>query len=278
MAIRKKKNGTQTNDVGTDLVPLEGNLPANVTKEEFLQMYKDDLDATIEGVIPRLPQIKILHGETQMFLMPPDENSEEPKVDSFEGIIIDQHPCNAWWEKSFKETGGGQLPDCSSLDGVHGIRDGGDIVECLTCEHNQWGSGRDDAGTPTRGKACKNMKRLHILIHGDDLPYRLTLPPSSIEEVDTFLTTLRRRKIALVSAKLRFSLVQETNRDGFKYSEIRFEFLGQIPIAEYMKIKEFLRLHKARIRGQEILAEEYESDQNGEKEETPEGDSDDLPF
>lgn len=268
----RKSNNKPKNGVGTDLIKLQGNLPANVTREKLLQMYKEDLIATVEGVVPRLPQIKILHAGALMFEMPPDESGKEPKVDSFEGILIDQHPCNAWWEKSYQETGGGEQPDCSSLDGINGILDGGDAIECITCPHNQWGSGRDDQGEKTRGKACKNMKRLHILMNEHELPRRLTLPPSSIKEADIFLSTLRDRNIPMTSAKLRFSLIEGTNKQGIKYSEIHFEYLGQIAIEEYLKIKEFLRQHKAQIRGQEIKGEEYiPNEKNEETENIQEG-------
>jgi len=273
MATRKKKNGKQTNGAGTDLVKLEGieNLPANVTKEQLLQMYKEDLVATVEGVVPRLPQIKILHAGALMFEMPPDETGKTPKVEDFEGIIIDQHPCNAWWEKSFQETGGGVPPDCSSLDGVRGILDGGDAIECITCPHNQFGSGTDEEGQKTKGKACKNMKRLHILTSGHELPRRLTLPPSSLKEADIFLCTLRDRQIPMTSAKLKFSLVEAKSSQGIAYSQIHFEYQGQIAVEEYLKIKEFLHQHKAQIRGQEIKGEEYISGENGKEKE-------DLPF
>lgn len=281
MATRKKKNGAQTNGVGTDLVKLEGNLPANVTQEQLLQMYKEDLNATIEGVVPRLPQIKILHAGALMFEMPPDEKGKAPKVEDFEGIIIDHHPCNAWWKKSFQETGGGEQPDCSSLDGKYGVLDGGDAVECITCPYNQFGSGTDEEGQKTKGKACKNMKRLHVLIDGHELPRRLTLPPSSLKEADTFLCTLRDQQIAAISARLKFSLVEGRSGQGIAYSQIHFEYLNQIAIEEYLKIKEFLRLYKPQIRGQEIKTEEYitpETPEGEDIENLPETDGDDLPF
>lgn len=261
--VNKKKNNKSE---PTDLVvsKLTGDLPAGVSPEDVQKMLMEDLQATTEGVIPRLPQISILHAGALLFKMPPDETGDEKRVESFTGIIIDQHPCNAYWEQSFQETGGGKTPDCASLDGRFGIMDGGDTRECAVCPFNQFGTAKDDRGNESAGKACKNMKRLHIMMEGHDLPRRLTIPPSSIKETDTFLSTLRDQRIPMTSAKVRFKLTEATSGGGIEYSQIRFEYLGQIPVRVYLKLKDFLRLFKAQIRGQEVTGDEYKPEENGE--------------
>ena len=117
-----------------------------------------DISKNMEGVVPRLPQIGIIH-RGQLFEMP-----DESKIDSFEGVILDQHQANAWWEKDISESGGNAMPDCFSLDGITS-----DVTQekCQNdkraiCKQNQFGS---DPKTG-KGKACKNMKRLHILMEG----------------------------------------------------------------------------------------------------------------
>jgi len=246
--------------------PLTGDLPANVTMEMLQAELKEDMARTGEGVTPRLPQVDILHAGAQMFKLPPDETGSEERVSEFEGIIIDQHACNAYWEKSFSETGGGVPPDCSSLDGRHGSlpRDTqGKFGDCLTCKFNQYGTGTDDVGNPTKGKSCKNMKRIHFLVDGHILPWRLTVPPTSIEPVDSFLSGLIDRQIPYTTLRVKFTLTEGRSGAGIEYSKLQLSPIGQIPVQKYLEIKNFLREHLAQIRGQAILAEEYMPEQNG---------------
>lgn len=269
--MTKKKDMTFLDDVEArkevkpedkQLVTLKGNLPAGVTQEQLNEMFKGDLKRTIEGVIPRLPQIKILHAGALLFDIPSDEMGKTEKTEYFEGIIIDHHPCNAYWEQSFSESGGGVPPKCPSLDGKQGLWDG-KPRNCATCEFNQYGSGIDDSGQHTKGKACKNMKRLHILLRGHELPHRLTLPPSSIKSADTFFSFLLSKNTPMTTIRVKFSLADATSSGGIHYSQIRFEPLEQIEVEQYFKIKKFLENHLAQIRGQEIMPEEYASESNG---------------
>ena len=45
-----------------------------------------DVRDNMEGIIPRLPQIAIIHAG-QLFEMP-----DESKIPTFEGVILDHHP------------------------------------------------------------------------------------------------------------------------------------------------------------------------------------------
>lgn len=274
--MKKSNNHKKENDRA--LVPLTGNLPVGVSEEQLRGMLQEDMKRTGEDVIPRLPMVKILHAGALMFELPPDETGKKKRVETFEGIIIDKHRCNAWWEKSFSETGGGIPPDCASLNARFGIIVGGDTIDCATCPHNQFGTAIDPkTGVPTKGKACKNMMRLHIMVDGHQFPWRLTLPPTSLKEADTFFCALIDRSLPMTAVKVRFSLNEALSSQGIEYSQIRFEQIEQIPIEQYLKIKEFLRLHLAQIRGQEIIAEEYNTETNNQQEEeTPEGNLEDL--
>jgi len=261
MKEKKKKDVTFLDDVEPrkepesskgELIPFEGNLPTGVTVEDFNRMLKEDLHHTIEGVIPRLLQIKILHAGTLMFQMPSDEVGKTQNVEFFEGIIIDQHPCNAYWEQSFADSGGGAPPDCVSPDGKIGTKYG----DCHACPKNQPGSGNGGKGF---ARACKNMKRLHVLMDGHTLPFRLTLPPTSITEADRFLGALADRLIPMTIVRVRFSLADAVSSGNIHYSQIRFEVIEKTT-ERYMEIKNFLEEHKAQIREQAVLAEEYVND------------------
>lgn len=253
------------------LVTLKGNLPAEVSQEQLNEMFEGDLKRTVDGVVPRLPQIGILHAGALLFKIPSDEIGNTETVDSFEVIIIDHHPCNARWRESFAKSGGGVPPICASLDGKTGIDEDGNIHNCPTCEHNQYGTGKDDEGKPTKGKDCKNMKRLHVLFPGDELPHRLTLPPTSIERADQLFSFLLSKRIPMTTIPVKFSLADAVSSKKIHYSQIRFEpkIHEQIEISQYLKIQNFLKNHLAQIRGQEIVSEEV-ADPNGSTSFNPE--------
>ena len=63
-----------------------------------------------------------------------------------------------------------KMPDCMSSDGVRpdaGVLDP-QSESCATCPQNAFGSGRDQQGNPTKGKACTDNKIMAVLIpkHG----------------------------------------------------------------------------------------------------------------
>jgi len=176
-----------------------------------------DLEKCMEGVQARLPQIGIAH-QANMFVMPDDS-----KVESFSGIIVDHHNINAFWIKSFDETGGGEPPDCFSMDGVQPPQNI-DFVspECYGCPKNEFGSEIAKDGGHGRGKACKNMKRIHILMENELMPHRLTAPPSSIASFDIFLSQLRSKAIPHQLVPITIGLKTSQNKDGIKFSELTF--------------------------------------------------------
>jgi len=219
----------------------------------------EDVD-DMEAVKPRLPQIGIAHS-AQMFKMP-----DESKTESLTGIILDNNPCNAWWEIGFDESGGGTPPDCFSLDGIrpeescpHKQAD-----NCLVCPMNQFGS-------DGRGKACKNMRRLHLLIPGTALPYRLTLSPANLKPFNEFITMdVRGKRLKLLALLTELSLHPAKNQDGIEYSEVQFRIvkddLGKPVILAKTReqakaLKQFREEWLEAMRGQEILADEQHAQQ-----------------
>ena len=227
-----------------------------------------DLRENMEGVIPRLPQISILH-QGKKFQFPDDTTK-----DRFKGVIIDTHPVNAYWEKSFQESGGGTPPDCYSLDGIKPspLAPAPQSDYCATCPWNKY-------GTDGRGKKCKNMRRLHILFEGEMLPKRLTLPPSSLKSYDTFATMLTDKGIPYPLAIVEFWLKEAQNKDGIKYAEVQFNLIDIIKDPEGIeKIHAIRTQYKEAMRQQEVLTEEYapEEETKAAVSETPE--EEEVPF
>lgn len=194
--------------------------------------------------IDQLPAIKIIHA-AQLFQMPGNNTIKE-----FTGRVIEAYQCNAWWEKSFEETGGGQLPDCSSFDGIKpSDPDKAPGKDCATCPLNQFGS--DPKGS--KGKACKNIRRLFILIDGYGLPLQLTCPPTSLKSFSPYVTDIRAVGWPYQAGVAKFSLEKVET-----YSVLKIELVGIEKDMDVIKKLVALRdefmpvMHK-----QEIVFSEY---------------------
>ena len=219
------------------------------TGEEF------SVTGSMDQIEPRLPQIGIIH-QGQLYQMPDGE-----KVQEFTGVILDLNRANAYWIESFTKSGGGTPPDCSSIDGINADLNS---EECPSptgkcghgknpeCPMNKFGS----AG---RGKACKNLKRLHIILDGHRMPLRLTLPPTSIKALDIYVSLLGSKDYPYQRAETNFSLKESQNKEGIKYSEIVLHERRIIenPSDELDKLKQMYRDWKPVMREQSIQADEY---------------------
>jgi hypothetical protein len=245
----------------------EGSVAVEIP-EEFKGMF--NLANNMEGVVPRLPQISIIH-RGQMYTLP-----DESKVQEFEGIIIDQTPANAWWEKDISESGGNAPPDCFSMNGVY-PDEGCNLQqndECAGCKQNQFGSDKNG-----KGKACKNMKRVHILMEDSSLPRRLTIPPTSIRSFDNYMTELVDRGLPYGCVVSKFTLAKKTS-ESFEFSEVKINFVRVLNQNEIAIVADTIKKFRDTARKQEIRADEYAApDSNNETEnKNQKQPDDDIPF
>jgi len=209
-----------------------------------------DMSDQMEGIEVRLPQIRIAH-QAQIFIFP-----DGKKVETFRGVILDMNKANAYWAESFEESGGGTPPTCSSLDGLAPEPGSEDIQSssCLTCPQNKFGSGKKD------GKACKNMKRIHVLMDGSMMPFRLTIPPSNLKAVDLYVSLLTAQNIPYQLIETEFSLRVAQNKEGIEYSELHLRNCGQAPmiqsVEDAQKMKSLVAQWKGVMRGEMITQNE----------------------
>lgn len=200
--------------------PGEAGPGALALPEDLAGMF--DLKENMKGVLPRLPQIGIVH-QGQMFKFPDDT-----KKSNFIGIILHKNFCNAWWKEPFDKTGGGTPPDCSSLDAITPDYNSPEVQaeKCLKCQWNQF---KSDGG---RGKACKNMARVHVLLENDPTPYRLTLSPGNLRPMSDYISEVTLRGYPFQLVYTEFNLVSKKNKDGIEYSEIVMKNVGTIKSKE----------------------------------------------
>jgi hypothetical protein len=121
-------------------------------------------------------------------------------MDELRGVVVHKQKIRGMWNKD-------DVLVCSSLDCITGtVRDeeGKPIVTgtdaqgnpiykkraCSSCPYNEWGSAVDEAGNRRKGKACKEQRRIFMMVPGYQLPIVLTLPPTSISVWDDYCSAL----------------------------------------------------------------------------------------
>lgn len=225
------KNEEQSTEVTTQS-EAGGNAIVAKMQSGMVNQYSGllDLADNMDGVEARLPQISIVH-QGQMFKF----SDSDRKASEIVGIILDSNRCNAWWAEAY--TGEKTPPSCASLDGIKPMPDSElpQAAVCLECPQNQFGSDINDKGEPAPGKACKNMRRLHVLMEDSMIPYRLTLPPSGLKAWDQFATALTGRALPYQAMTVKITLRSAQNKGGIEYSEPVFAVEGEPLSIEQVK-------------------------------------------
>lgn len=214
--------------------------------EELQAMLREDLQDSQEGTQVRLLSIKILPRNAKF------EFPDETEIEEFKGIIIDSNRTNAYWGVD-----GDKFPSCMSYDGVIPAENSPkkESDSCTHCPLNQFGSAENGVG-----KKCKNMRRIIVLIEGQTLPMRLTLPPTSLKIYDEYITQLLYKKIPVNAVLTKFSLDKVKSDAGYIYSKIKLSVERILTAKEYREVRQLKSLAKEH-RTEKITAEEYTPDE-----------------
>jgi len=218
--------------------------PQKISNDQKSDLF--DPKENLSGIDVRLPQIGIIH-QGQLFLMP-----DGSKRESFKGHILDISRANAYWITPFSESGGGVPPDCFSVDGINPNHSSSELQadSCSEskCSMNVFGS--DPGGG--RSKACKNMRRVHIVIEDYLMPFRLSAPPSSITPVEMYASTIQGSGCPYQLVVTEFSLKESSNKDGIKYSE-----LVLTKVSDVDQFEEASRIKKLHLQWLSVMREQY---------------------
>jgi hypothetical protein len=194
----------------------------NALPEEVAKELEKQSQENLEGVQPRLPKAQMPTGKGKIFTLEVP-GGEERDTGKLRGIVLYQSPAKAYWSSAF---GGGSaqvVPDCASHDGVKPANGYNDIQAqlCANCPHNQFGTATDDAGNKLPGKACRDVKRVVILLEDDpEIPYLLTVPPTGLRNFDDYLIRLRKEKRPYWTVLTEVTLTTDTNRTGIDYPKV----------------------------------------------------------
>lgn len=176
---------------------------------------------SVRNAIGGTPTIKAKVGSGGVKLFTIAAGNKEAVIDSFSGVIIANHKCNALFPAGDENSN--QPPVCSSMDGISGFNtQTGEICSCESCPHNVF-------GTSGNGKECKNMHRLYILTENNAIPVILSVPPTSLELWRNYaLMDVAAQGFAIEEVVTEFSLTSTISSTGKKYSLINFKMLGTI--------------------------------------------------
>lgn len=196
--------------------------------EDLKAELEDEMDDLDEDTGIDAKHIKIPSGGGKAFEVETDDPEDPEVLKEVDGVIIFTHRMNAYWPHKFGETdedgNTNKIPDCSSMDGKSGLmRETGEIRDCATCPFNQFGS-------EGAGKACKNMRRLYILRDGKPDVYLLTVPPTSLKDINKALKALMgKTKTPYTRQIVTFKLSVAESKDKIKYSRVSLEKKALLP-------------------------------------------------
>ncbi len=105
-----------------------------------------------------------------------------------------------------------------------------DGQECSICLLNQWGTGKDEAGSPTRGKFCGERRNLLALCPDFDDPIVVSIPTMSVSRWDAYVDGLVKVAKTHFSTQMTRIGVEMVERDSqTEYGAAVFETLGYLP-------------------------------------------------
>lgn len=156
-----------------------------------------------------LDRVKVPAGGGTTWTVPSITGEVEAKT--LEGIIIAQRNVRSYWPDAFSGTG--TPPSCSSQDGVLGIGDPGGA--CDICPLAEFGSGPNG-----RSQACKTAKLLFLLRPESVLPMLVSIPPSSLKVMRSFMLQMTGQEMPFYGAIVGLGLSRDKNADGVMFSKV----------------------------------------------------------
>ena len=124
----------------------------------------------------------------------PEGNQVTVPLSSLKTVIVRGKASidKTWYMEKFNPSAAEtKSPDCFSRDGVKPDASATmkQCENCAQCPHNLFGSGVDQNGNPTKGKACADTKQLAIYGAGGIFGFKI--PAASLKNFTAYLTTLK---------------------------------------------------------------------------------------
>ena len=222
-----------------------------------LQDEMGDLDPE-SGITCR--QIKVPSGGGIAYEVQGEEEGDADPMKEILGVIVFTHRLSGYWPGSFgsAKDAKDKIPVCSSMDGKTAVwAETGEVRTCETCPYNQYGTGVDEKGNPSKGKACKNMRRIYLLMDGDPNFYLLSVPPTSIKDVNKQLAKILASGVPYTGMIVTLSLEKTKNNNGVAYSKVIIKKKGVLPAATAAQVQALRGQIKAQYQSMAITMDDY---------------------
>lgn len=220
-------------------------------QQELTELLNDNLG----GMMPRLTRISWPTGGALSFKVQTDEGDKQ--MSTLTGLVVHHIPNRLFWEESFEESGGGQIPDCSSGDGITGIgtpRHEGAGIEHPALTLNPENQGPFSCAQCPLSKfrngdrpLCRETHPIFLIPRSESpdevnlLPIVVSVPPSSLTVWSIFSGQLLARGISFRRAIVEIGLEVDKGgpRGNIDYSKMKVRRVGLLTPEEYSFMREY---------------------------------------
>lgn len=215
------------------MIPNAADVPAYARNPELARKLNEDAGANISTGMPA--RIKL---SAKTFALV-DGNGDEkpvPLTSLFQGpdnliylpviLLKAKKPLTKqFFLAKYNPNEEAKAPDCWSNDGERpdaSIKIPQSDI-CATCPQNAFGSGKDQNGQPTAGKACSDSKILALFVPNHGV-HQLRIPPASLKNFGLFVKQLSAAGIPVGNIKILLGFDPQQT-----YPVLIFRFGGYVP-------------------------------------------------
>lgn len=228
------------------MIPNAADVPAhirNLVAGAARQMNEDAIAGISTGMPPRVKlsgkQFTIVDGNANEIPFPPAQMVQMSQDGAVGMPVIFLKARKAyhkqWFATAFNPNAEAQAPDCYSLDGErpdpHSLAKQSD--SCAACKQNAFGSGKDQQGNATAGKACTDNKIMAAFVPGFGVN-QFKIPPASLKNFALYVKQLSAANLPLnmVKTLVGFDLKSTYPVLTFAYGGV----LGEAAIGKIMEL------------------------------------------
>jgi hypothetical protein len=194
----------------TLMIPDAASVPAHIKNPELAKQANEDAAAGISTGIPARvklsgKQFALVDGNGEETPYPPASLIPGPDGNTYMPMIVlraKKALTKTWYAAAYNPDGDAVAPDCFSNDGEKPDASvaAPQADTCATCAYNAFGSGKDQNGNPTKGKACTDSKILAVFVPQYGI-HSFKIPPASLKNFGLYVKHLSAAGIPVGAVK-----------------------------------------------------------------------------
>lgn len=165
---------------------------APVVLTELDDIFNAATIAAYEGITAGASYDRIVMQQGRFYLKTADGEDNLLQTVEIPVVMLNANPalCRRYFMRSWNPSQEATMPDCMSYDGKGPTHDSPNkqSASCIDCPNNVWGTGRDQSGNATKGKACHEYKQLAV--YYNNRVYGLAVPRTSLGSWKEYVTLL----------------------------------------------------------------------------------------